>query len=101
VEIFRDLSLPEWNFRNIVSAKLISLLKQRKTYWRQRGKIRWVRKGDAGTKKIMPMLQSGIGQTPLPHCKIIRGIQYSSMNKNLSFCGTPSKRGCAYLILNR
>lgn len=33
-----------------MSAKLIYLLKQQKIYWRQRGKIRWVREGDAGTK---------------------------------------------------
>ena len=50
IELLRDLSLPEWNFRNIVSAKLISLLKQQRTYWKQRGKIRWVMEGDAGTK---------------------------------------------------
>jgi len=50
VELFRDLSLPEWNFRDLISAKLISLLKQQKTYWKQRGKIRWVKEGDAGTK---------------------------------------------------
>lgn len=36
IEGLRDLSLPEWNFRNIISAKLISLLKQQRTYWRQR-----------------------------------------------------------------
>lgn len=52
VEIFRDLSLPEWNFRNLISEKLISLLKQQKTYQRQRGKIRWIKEGDAG-KKIL------------------------------------------------
>jgi hypothetical protein len=50
VKIFRDLSLHEWNFRDFISAKLISLLKQQKTYWKQRGKIRWVKEGDAGTK---------------------------------------------------
>lgn len=50
IELFRDLSLPEWNFRNLVSDKLISLLKQQRTYWMQRGKVRWVKEGDAGTK---------------------------------------------------
>jgi len=50
IEGLRDLSLPEWNFRNLVTAKLIFLLKQQRTYWRQRGKIRWVREGDAGTR---------------------------------------------------
>lgn len=50
IELFRDLSLPEWNFRNLVADKLIYLLKQQRIYWKQRGKIRWVKEGDAGTK---------------------------------------------------
>jgi len=50
IEIFRDLSLLEWNFRNLVADKLVSLLKQQRTYWKQRGKIRWVKDGDPGTK---------------------------------------------------
>ena len=52
IELFRNLPLPEWNFRNMVSEKLIFLLKQQRTYWRQRGKVRWVKEGDAATKKI-------------------------------------------------
>lgn len=36
IECFRDLSLFEWNFRDIISSKLISLLKQQRTYWKQR-----------------------------------------------------------------
>lgn len=50
IEMLRDLSLAEWNFRNMVAEKLISLLRQQKAYWKQRGKIRWVKEGDAGTK---------------------------------------------------
>ena len=50
LEEFRDLSLQEWNFRHILEQRLISLLKQQKIYWKQRGTIRWVTKGDAGTK---------------------------------------------------
>jgi hypothetical protein len=50
IECFRDLTLSEWNFRDILSSKLVSLLKQQRTYWRQRGKINWVKEGDACTK---------------------------------------------------
>ena len=50
IELFRDLSLPEWNFRNLISEKLVYLLKQQRAYWKQRGKIRWVKESDAGTK---------------------------------------------------
>lgn len=46
---FRDLSLVEWNFRIVLDKHLISLLDQR-SYWKQRGKIKWVKLGDASTK---------------------------------------------------
>lgn len=50
MEEFRDLSLPEWNFRKLLESKLISLLKQQKEYWKQRGLIKWATLGDAPTK---------------------------------------------------
>lgn len=55
LEEYRDLSLEEWNFRQISKEKLISLLKQQKLYWRQRGTIKWVKFGDASTKFFMQM----------------------------------------------
>lgn len=33
-----------------MSEKLLSLLKQQQIYWKQRGTIKWVKSGDAGTK---------------------------------------------------
>lgn len=50
IECFRDLSLIEWNFREILSSKLVSLLRQQRRYWKQWGKINWVKEGDASTK---------------------------------------------------
>lgn len=50
IESFRDLTIIEWNFRERVCTKLISLLKQQRSYWRQRGKINWVKEGDASTR---------------------------------------------------
>ena len=50
LEEFRNLTLHEWNFRFILKQKLLSLLRQQKIYLKQRGSIRWVTKGDAGTK---------------------------------------------------
>lgn len=50
LEDFRDLSIQEWNFREILSEKLLALLKQQKIYWKQRGIVKWVKFGDAGTK---------------------------------------------------
>jgi hypothetical protein len=47
---FRDLSLEEWNFKNILKDYLLELLEQQRIYWKQRGVIKWVKLGDAGTK---------------------------------------------------
>ena len=50
MELLRDLTIQEWNFRNILYDKLASLLMMRKVYWKQRSKVTWVREEDAGTK---------------------------------------------------
>ena len=50
IEEFRDLTVLEWNFKEALTEKLKQLLEQQKIYWRQRGNIRWVKEGDAGTK---------------------------------------------------
>jgi hypothetical protein len=49
VEEFRDLTLEEWNFRNIISSHLANLLEQQRIYWRQRGTINWAKLGDECT----------------------------------------------------
>lgn len=46
---YRDLSLQEWNFLTLLQNRLFTLLEQQKTYWKQRGSIKWVKLGDAGT----------------------------------------------------
>lgn len=50
LEGFRDLSLVEWNFRGILEQQLIALLKDQKTYWKQREPIKWVTLGDTRTQ---------------------------------------------------
>lgn len=50
LEDFRDLSLEEWNFREILRNILLFLLEQQRIYWRQRGALKWVKLGDEGTK---------------------------------------------------
>jgi exonuclease III len=49
LEEFRDLTLDEWNLRNIISSHLQCLLHQQKLYWKQRGTINWVKFGDECT----------------------------------------------------
>lgn len=50
IEDYRDLTLAEWNFKEILRTKLNGLLDQQKTYWRQRGATRWAQLGDTNKK---------------------------------------------------
>lgn len=50
LEEHRDLSLQEWNFRNILQNHINALLKQQMIYWKQRGIIKWVKFGDECTE---------------------------------------------------
>jgi hypothetical protein len=49
IEENRDLEVHEWNFREILQNHLCTLLEWQKAYWKQRGSVRWVTRGDAGT----------------------------------------------------
>lgn len=50
IEEFRDLSIEEWNFREILQTYLRTLLHRQKIYWKQRCNIKWVKFGDITTK---------------------------------------------------
>jgi hypothetical protein len=50
IEEIRDLTIQEWNFKNTLVQHLQSLLSKQCAYWKQRGQIKWVTLGDAGTK---------------------------------------------------
>jgi hypothetical protein len=50
LEEFRDLSLEEWNFRQVVKSNLEHLLEKQRIYWMQRGRIKWATLGDENTK---------------------------------------------------
>lgn len=49
LEEFRDLSLIEWNFKELLDNHLLNLLEKQRLYWKQRENIKWVTLGDAGT----------------------------------------------------
>jgi hypothetical protein len=40
IEEWRDLTIEEWNCRDILNLKLSQLLHQQQVYWRQRGAIK-------------------------------------------------------------
>jgi hypothetical protein len=50
IEESRDLTIQEWNFKEILLLHLQDLLAKQRTYWKQRGQIKWATLGDAGTK---------------------------------------------------
>lgn len=49
MEETRDLTVQEWNFRELLQRHLQDLLHKQKIYWNQRGYIKWVKFGDAPT----------------------------------------------------
>jgi hypothetical protein len=50
IEEHRDLTIQEWNFKDILVKHLQDLLSKQRTYWKQRGHIKWATLGDTGTK---------------------------------------------------
>jgi hypothetical protein len=46
IEEHRDLSIEEWNFRDIMQIKVAELLNIQKIYWKQRASIKWITDGD-------------------------------------------------------
>jgi hypothetical protein len=49
LEEFRELSLKEWNFRQLIYEHLFGLLEQQRVYWMQRGRLKWVTLVDENT----------------------------------------------------
>jgi hypothetical protein len=50
IEESRDLTIQEWNLKDALVHHLHDLLSKQRTYWKQRGQIKWATLGDAGTK---------------------------------------------------
>lgn len=46
---YGDLSVEEWNFKELLKEDLLSLLEQQRIYWRQRCVVKWIKLGDART----------------------------------------------------
>jgi hypothetical protein len=50
IEEHRDLSIEEWNFRDLMQTKVAELLHIQKIYWKQRASIKWITEGDICSK---------------------------------------------------
>ena len=48
IEESRDLTIQEWNFKDVLVHYLQVLLSNQRVYWKQRGQIKWATLGDAG-----------------------------------------------------
>jgi hypothetical protein len=48
-EEIRPLSTEEWNLRELFKSHVLTLLQNQKVYWKQRGKIKWVKLGNENT----------------------------------------------------
>ena len=46
---YRDLSVEEWNFKELLKNHLLELLEQHRIFQKQRGAVKWIKFGDAGT----------------------------------------------------
>jgi hypothetical protein len=49
-EEFRALSTAEWNLRDILRSHVLELIQNQRIYWKQTGKIKWVKLGNENTK---------------------------------------------------
>jgi hypothetical protein len=49
IEESRDLTIQEWNFKDVLVHHLHDLLAKQRAYWKQRGQIKWATLEDAGT----------------------------------------------------
>jgi hypothetical protein len=49
-EEWRSLTVEEWNLRDILKSHVLMLLHNQNVYWKQRGKIKWVKLGNENTK---------------------------------------------------
>jgi hypothetical protein len=50
IEEWRNLTTEEWNLRDILKSHVLQLLHNQNVYWKQRGKIKWVKLGNENTK---------------------------------------------------
>jgi hypothetical protein len=46
----RSLTIDEWNLTDALKVHIITLLQNQRTYWKQRGKIKWVKLGNENTR---------------------------------------------------
>jgi hypothetical protein len=91
IEESRDLTIQEWNFKNVLVQHLQGLLSNQRAYWKQRGQIKWASFGDAGTKFFMLMPLPNIVTTISCLCLVTMARWLSLIKTKKRCCFKPLK----------
>jgi hypothetical protein len=77
----RPLSIPEFNFRNIVKRRIANLLHYKCIYWKNRCTIiRWVKLRGENTKFFMPQPPNLTEEIKFPHSPQMTASPTMNMN---------------------
>jgi hypothetical protein len=73
----RPLSIPEFNFRNIVKRHIANLLHYKRDYWKNRCTVRWVKLGGENTKFFHASATKSYRRNKIPTLTSNDGISYN------------------------
>jgi hypothetical protein len=76
IEDARDLTRPEFNFRNIVKSHLKHQLQVQSDYWKSRCTVRLFKLGGENTKFFIPRPQRDIDKTRLLKSKMMMEMSW-------------------------
>jgi len=90
LEECRSLFLTEWNFRTIIKAKLLHLLRCRNIYWKQRHTVNRVKFGDEsiGSKDTVNRVKFGDECTKYFHAMATLSFRRNSIPQMLDDSGS-------------
>ena len=98
MEEMRTLTVHEWNLRDILKDLIISLLQNQNTYWKQRGKIKWVKLGDENTKFFHSRATISFRHNYISMLKDDSDLESMNMMEKQIFFGIPLEIEWALLI---
>jgi hypothetical protein len=91
LEESRDLSLEEWNFRNLLQDHSAKLLEQQRVYWKQRGRIKWATVGDENTNFFHATATVNHNRNSIMMLKDLNGLKKFSHEEKVDIIWEASK----------
>ena len=88
----RPLSTPESNFRMIVKAHLLKLMKFQNEYWRKRCTIRYIKLSRKIQNSFMLLQQKDIAETPLLRWNFLTAQWFKTITPKRQWCSRHTKR---------